>query len=596
MKTKINISKQLKTTILVLVLGAGVIGGIAKIAGALTVTSVDPEKGPVSGGQEVTVYGNFRVQGSGVVQIATGYEHTCALVISGQVYCWGSGYGGQLGDASNADKLVPASVNTTAGTGDMNGKTITQITAGTYHTCALDNLGQVYCWGENAMGQLGNNSPVYNINTPTAVNTTAGTGDMNGKTITHIATGTHHTCALDTLGQVYCWGYASSGQIGDGTTAPQRNTPVAVNTTAGTGDMNGKTIAQIATGFFHTCALDTDGRVYCWGDNGWGQLGDNTNTNSTTPVAVNTTAGTGAMNGKVITQISAGPSHTCALDTAGQVYCWGNNSNGQLGDNSTVNSNIPVAVNTTVGTGDMDGKIIAQVAARVSFTCALDTLGQVYCWGINNNNQLGDGSTTDSATPVAVNTTAGVSAMNNKKITQIAAGGLQACALDVAGQIYCWGQTLYYNGKLGNNSNTGSPVPICIHTIYDLTGSELQGPGCNYELAVTMDAGGTPAPCIDVVIASDGLSLTCTTTAHSAGYVDITFSDGINEEILVGGYEYLERYGEGSGDEGPGDLLDKLLPPNTGNMPISAEAGGTLGVVGIGLAVGIAVLVKMKKA
>ena len=511
------------------------------------------------------------------------------------MYCWGNNGFGQLGEDSTADKAVPVAVNTTAGTGDMDGKTIAQITAGTYHTCALDTLGQVYCWGDNGTGQLGDNTTT-NSWTPIAVNTTAGTGAMNGKTITQITSGANHTCALDTLGQVYCWGDNGFGQLGDNSTTNSW-TPVAVNTTAGTGAMNGKTITQITSGANHTCAIDTAGQVYCWGENAYGQLGDNTTTGRTTPVAVNTTVGAGAMDGKVIAQITAGSTHTCALDIAGQVYCWGLNSAGQLGDNSTTNRWAPVAVNTTAGTGDMDGKTITQITAGYTHTCALDTLGQVYCWGYNSRGQLGDGSFSNDPTlvPAAVNTTAGVSAMNGKVIIQIVAGAVHACALDVAGSIYCWG---YNNphGTLGNNYHTNSPVPVCVHTIYDGTGSVLRGTGCNYELAVVMDAGGTPALCVDVVIASGGLSLTCTTTAHSAGFVDITFSDGVSEEILLGGYEYVDGYGEGGEGEGQGDLIDKLLPPNTGSVPISAEAGGTLGVVGIGVAVGIAVFVKMKKA
>jgi len=514
--------------------------------------------------------------------MTAGYSHTCALDTAGKVYCWGFNSSGQLGDNSTTNSLTPVAVNVTAGTAAMNGRTITQVVATTEHTCALDTLGQVYCWGQNGTGQLGDNSTTNRF-TPVAVNVTAGTAAMSGKTITQITAGYHHTCALDTAGQVYCWGQNDNGQLGDNSTTDSL-IPVAVNVTAGTAAMNGKTITQITANNSHTCALDTAGKVYCWGYNGYGKLGDNSTAQRTTPVAVNTTAGTAAMNNKTIIQIVADLESTCALDTAGQVYCWGNNTFGQLGDNSTTHHSTPVAVNTTAGTAAMNGKTIVQIAASNYHACALDSTDQVYCWGWNNYGQLGDNSTTNGLTPVAVNTAVGSAIMDGKAISQITTGGYYSCALGTVGQVYCWGRN--NNGQLGDNSTTDSLTSVCVHTIYDGTGSKLPGLGCGaYELTVVMDADGTPAPCINVVIAADGLSLACTTTTHVAGMVDVTVDDGISPQALASGYEYVE-------EDGGGALIKKILSPSTGVGKIISLA--VLGEI-VFVAVGVAVFFKLKE-
>ena len=507
--------RRARAVVLAAVMAAGMIGGFVKMAGALSITGIDPEKGPVEGGQVVTITGTDFSQDTKWKQVSGGGWHTCALETGGRVYCWGNNGNGQLGDNTTVYRPTPVAVSTVDGNGAMNGKTITQITTSRFHTCALDTGGQVYCWGSNDNGQLGDNSTTDRW-TPVAVNTTAGTGAMNGKIIKQIIAGDSHTCALDIAGQVYCWGNNVYGQLGDNTTT-SRWTPIAVNTIVGTGAMNGKTIVQISAGNAHSCALDAAGQVYCWGYNYYGQLGDNTTASSWTPVAVNTIAGTGAMDGKVITQITAGETHTCALDTAGQVYCWGNNAYGRLGDNTVTQRNTPVAVNTTAGTGVMNGKIVIQITASEQYTCALDVAGRIYCWGADEYGQLGDGATTHSRwTPVAVDT---------------------------------------------------SSLPPATYT-------------------VVMDAGGAPAPCEDVVVASDGLSLTCTTTAHSAGVVDITVNNGILAQTLVRSYEYVR-------DIGGGSLIDKLLSPDTGMsaLVLLIITGEVVFVV-----TGIAVFFKMREA
>jgi alpha-tubulin suppressor-like RCC1 family protein len=204
--------------------------------------------------------------GSGVAAIAAGGEHTCALTSGGGVKCWGANGAGQLGDGTTTWRSTPVDV---VGLGSG----VSAIAASGYHTCALASGGGVKCWGRNSYGQLGDGTTT-DRNTPVDV-----VGLANGAAA--IAAGYWHTCALMDLtsgGGVKCWGWNTSGQLGDGTTI-QRSTPVNV-VRLGSG------VAAIATGWFHTCTLTTDGGVKCWGWDGYGQLGLGTITYRTTPVDV----------------------------------------------------------------------------------------------------------------------------------------------------------------------------------------------------------------------------------------------------------------------------------------------------------------------
>jgi alpha-tubulin suppressor-like RCC1 family protein len=432
--------------------------------------TTDPQPTPV----------NATGLGSGVSAISAGFNHTCAVLTSGGAMCWGDNSFGQLGDGSNTERDVPTPVNGVTGTisqisagkwftcvltssgvscwgNNTNGQlgdgtstsrpnpagvqglpgAVTSISAGSTHACALAS-GMPLCWGNDASGQVGDN--VYSFHTnPVPV---AGLSDG----MKEVRTGTSQTCALTGSGGVMCWGDNGNGQVGDNTTI-QRVFPVNVFGLTGG-------FIQVSPGGSHSCALTLSGYVDCWGANDYGQLGSGSPGNQTTPIQVS------GLTGGVLT-ISAGFTHTCALIYAGGdantggVKCWGNNAVGQLGDGAAEQtSNVPVEV-----TGLSSG--VKAVSAGWDHTCALLVAGTVMCWGLNNNGQLGDGTTTIGYDPIYVKDPSGIS--NLSGVSAISGGASHTCALLASGGVDCWG--LNSDGQLGDGTTSIRLTAVAVSSI-----------------------------------------------------------------------------------------------------------------------------------
>jgi hypothetical protein len=346
-----------------------------------------------------------------VVQVAAGSEHTCALA-NGEVSCWGNNDVGQLGTGTTVNSLTPVAVPAL--------DVVTQIATGDDFTCALQDRGDMMCWGDNQDGQLGNNESGVDDNgdyifstTPVAVLT-----DEIGP-ISQIAAGFLHTCALSN-GEAYCWGYNELGQLGNNEANLDDNgdyvfsaTPTAVVGVDGTGTLSG--ITQISAGDYQTCAV-ANGDAYCWGANLVGTLGngesgyaekvddddEDRSLVSAAPVAVV------ADELGVVTQITTGGAHSCSL-TNGEVFCWGWNDFGSLGNDSGVNGDFGLVSSAPVAVAPHELGVATQISTGLSHTCAMTNDG-VFCWGGNKSGQLGNGeSGVDdndegifSSTPVAV--------------------------------------------------------------------------------------------------------------------------------------------------------------------------------------------------
>jgi len=373
-----------------------------------------------------------------VCQLSAGSLHTCAILNGGRVRCWGAGGEGRLGYAA----IAPIGDNETPGSaGDVNvGGFVTQISAGTEHTCALLKDATVRCWGSNDFGRLGYSNVAWiGDNEHPAMQAVV---DVGGNVL-GVSTGQYHTCALLSSGKVRCWGRGLSLGYGNEN---------SVSTPSTAGDLIigslGTTVASLSVGAkaLHSCAVLNDGKLQCWGLNGSGQLGyghtniigDGENPSSAGYVDV----------GGVVTQVSVGGG-TCALLQGGKVRCWGSGSSGMLGYAGTDNIG---DTETPASKGDVDvGGVATQISMGGSHTCALLSGGKVRCWGSGLSGRLGYGGVDnigDTETPASKG-----DVDVGGTVVQIAAGGSHTCALLTGSRVRCWGSSV--NGELGyGNTNS----------------------------------------------------------------------------------------------------------------------------------------------
>ncbi len=357
----------------------------------------------------------------GWVSVAAGAFHTCAVSGDGSVWCWGENGAGQLGDSTTDDRHEPTLVPGLAGA--------LAVTAGIAHSCAVLDDGSVWCWGSDNHGQLGNGAPGASL-VPVQV--------VNLINVVAIDAGGEHTCALS--GQnLWCWGRDERGQLGDDLAGDQQH-PVPVSSSTGL-----NLVLAVSAGEKHTCAIRADNTAWCWGDKGSGRLGDGTNTDQHQPVPVNTTTGLTA-----VSVISAGFHHSCAIDTGGAVWCWGDKADGRLGDGTDTARPIPQPVDLTSGL-----TAATDVFAAKTHSCALDSAGAAWCWGGNGDGQLGDGTTGERVVPEPVDITTGLTAAS-----MITAGDLHSCALKTDRTVWCWGANGV--GQLGDQTTNAHLSPAAI--------------------------------------------------------------------------------------------------------------------------------------
>ncbi len=359
-------------------------------------------------------------------QVSAGDRHTCGITVAGRLYCWGSDAAGQLGDGgTNTDQGAPVEV---AG----GRKVWVQVTAGGFHTCARTVRGQLWCWGSDFWGQLGNGGANTDVGAPVQV--TGGGGAW-----ADVSAGYQHTCGRTLGGRLWCWGNDGSGRLGDDAAVADRTEPTEV--AGATADWR-----TVTAGTFHTCAVKRSGRLFCWGLDSAGQLGDG-------PPLVGRHTPVEVAGGRTDwTAIALGRSHTCGLQRSGALACWGWDDAGQLGDDAAhadQASPVPVA-----------GGPWRAVTAGGYHTCASGRAArgfgdQVYCWGLDTYGALGDGAPlADQPLPVPVSGGVGV-------LSALDAGEYHTCARLDLGRLRCWG--LDSNGQLGDGgTNTDQAAPVLV--------------------------------------------------------------------------------------------------------------------------------------
>jgi alpha-tubulin suppressor-like RCC1 family protein/DNA-binding beta-propeller fold protein YncE len=351
---------------------------------------------------------------------------------------WGLDADHQLGTTYDVAGSVslPAAVDTGMSSA-LYGKRVVAMATGVAHSLALCSDGAVMAWGANSSGQLGNNS--YS-NSPLPVETTLSTLPGDNR-VAAIAAGWGHSLALMPNGTVGAWGKNDHGQLGNNGTA-NSDWPVVADNTSGSA-LYTKTVVAIAAGGYHSLALCSDGTVAAWGAGSSGQLGIGIPFDSGRPGAVSRAS---ALAGKMVVAVAAGGSHSLALCSDGTVAAWGYNADGELGNNSTANSLVPVRVDTTPGVSALSGKTVVAVAAGWHHSLALCSDGTVAGWGYGVDGELGYGWITNCLTPTAVYTG---SALAGKTVVAISAGYAHSLALCSDGSLAAWGDNS--DGELGNN-------------------------------------------------------------------------------------------------------------------------------------------------
>jgi alpha-tubulin suppressor-like RCC1 family protein len=429
---------------------------------------------------------------------------------SNKTYAWGNNFRGQLGNNSLTNSRVPVAVTS----GALSGKTIIRLASCSGHSLALCSDGTLAAWGYNLSGQLGDNSTSDSL-VPIAARTT---GVLAGKTIISIAAGESHSLVLCSDGTLAAWGSNNSGQLGIGNSSTSNSiVPVAVATN---GALAGKTATAIAAGSAHNLALCSDGTLVAWGAGNNGQLGNGGADSKNTPFEVTRS---GALAGKTVTSIAAGVAHSFALCSDGTLVSWGFNDHGQLGNNSTVNSLVPVAINSF---GVLSGKSVTAICAGGYHGLALRSDGVIASWGYNNSGQLGINSTTDSRLPVTVIATG---ALAGRTIKSIAGGDYHSLVHCTDGTMAGWGQN--YAGQLGNNTLVNSGVPVLVSTSTLSTGEKFMSLAPSSTSAHSLAAVAVPLPSATGMAASNvrGTSATLIGRVNAIGNaVAVSFEYGLN--------------------------------------------------------------------
>jgi alpha-tubulin suppressor-like RCC1 family protein len=344
-------------------------------------------------------------------QVSAGTYHTCGVTTDSLAYCWGWNYAGQLGNGTlhTLESCYTEDENcSTRPVAVLGGLRFRNVSAGGAHTCGVTTDRRAYCWGDNTYGQLGDGTRSQRL-TPVAV--------LGGRRFRQVSAGGYHTCGVTTDSLAYCWGLNDDGQLGDGTRS-QRLTPVAV--------LGGRRFRQVSAGDNHTCGVTTANVAFCWGRNNYGQLGDSTEV--ARRLRPSRVAGA-----RQFRQLDAGGSHTCGVTTGDRAFCWGDGGSGQLGTGQTSPSLWPRAV--------AGGLSFSRVTAGSRHTCGETTGNRAYCWGYNYFGQLGNGTDTgpETCTSGFPCSTRPVAVGGGLYFSQVSAGGAHTCGLTPGAVGYCWG-------------------------------------------------------------------------------------------------------------------------------------------------------------
>ena len=487
--------------------------------------SISPDKGSQLGREPATITppdnASRSIRFSQISGATNGY-FSLAVGSDGNAYAWGWNNNGQLGDGTRGDKHAPVMVmkpDRSTYPDLPEDFTYLQVSAGGSHSLAVGSDGNVYAWGYNGYGQLGDGTSTTR-NAPVRVKTP----DRNTYpdlpkdfTYLQVSAGTNHSLALGSDGNTYAWGNNNRGQLGDGTTS-NRYAPVRVKTPDRKTypDLPADfTYLQVSAGFDHSLAVGSDGYAYAWGCNYNGNLGNNTasghSDKNPAPVRVRDPASPGdASKGLQATQVSAGYHYSLAVGSDGYAYAWGSNGNGQLGDGTSTDRNTPVRVKTpdrkTYPDLPADFTYL-QVNAGFWHSLALGSDGNAWAWGYNYWGQLGNNSSGSTFNPVPARVRDPASPTDKSKglqAAQVSAGYHLSLAVGSDGNAYAWGSNSY--GQLGDGTGNDKLVPVPV----------------SFNLALVITGVRFDQTAVSGLTRGDGSSVTVTTPAHLPGTVTVS--------------------------------------------------------------------------
>ena len=349
--------------------------------------------------------GSYNLRPIHGVSVSAGYAHSCALDASGQTWCWGFGIRSVLGNGSNETMPLATPVQ-------QGGVSFTRLYTSFMDNCALDTQGRSQCWGSDFAATP---APPY-VNVPATA-------------FTSLAMDRNSLCGVDTLGNAYCWGTFFGQYPADGGQIPAPGP-----------------VSQVAISAGHICMLVL-GAVYCGGHNEVGQVGDSTQVPKNGYPRAKIPAGV------TIVQIAVAGASSCALSSTGQAYCWGENTNGQLGVVGPYAVTTPQPVQQPAGVAFTSLRMTYVNPPAETTICATTAAGQAYCWGTNGYGQVGDGTTTRRTVPTAVHQPPGI------LFSAVVPADRHTCALEMGtGQPFCWGSG--ESGELGDGKSTSSLTPV----------------------------------------------------------------------------------------------------------------------------------------
>ena len=340
------------------------------------------------------------------VSVAAGSTHQCGIKNDGSLWCWGANRDGQVGIGS--DEFMEETPTQVAGSQGW-----AQVRGGTRYSCAIKTDGTLWCWGNNQRGQLGTGSTT-DQNRPVQESSNS---SHWAKVSTSTSSFTPYPCGIKESSGLYCWGANSiTGHLGTGEPGDQHS-PTRIDADAW---------RDVELADLHACAIKEEGSLWCWGANVYGQLGTGMSGHADTPTREATLSSDWE-------QVAVGSKHSCGLKTDGSLWCWGDNSYGQLGTGDTDNRNQPIQEST--GASDW-----AQVTVGGAHKCAIKEDGSLWCWGHNRDRQIGDGTQDDRHTPTEVGAEKGPWS----QVDALRGSVSYTCAVNTSNALYCWGSNLIW--------------------------------------------------------------------------------------------------------------------------------------------------------